>query len=410
MAITGRGWELFVKRESIQKSASKIRSLGRYQVFLNGAEVGGLSGYMCESPGPGDNQHANNGKRIEPGRYPLWTQFGRYRSIGYSQDLSVPGDAPMPGILIQGTGERTGILIHPGHPPTLYLSSTGCFNPTGPLSADQTMEYFDSRGRVIDLIESLRRFAPTAFLHEVMTRIAEAYLIVEGEPKESIVASPVRHLVTDTVIVEPASLPLSKSAALTCARWLMSNYGGQLQAAVRGRPYNTEHLCAIICQETAYKWLKWTSTLTPKTIVERCVFDASGDYPGTTRGAFPKNTADFKAAYGAELTTLLVEEANITRRLQGWDDKPWVYKGYGIFQYDLQHININPDFFREKQWYDFSICLNRACKELDDKLVASKGDLWDAIRRYNGSGAAAQQYASNVKIFTAYCKEAMDNQ
>jgi len=409
MAITGRGWELFVKRESIQKLASKMRSYGRYQVFLDGAEVAGLSGYMCESAGPGDNQHANNGKRIEPGRYPLWTQFGRYRSIGYSQDSSVPGDAPMPGILIQGTGKRTGILIHPGHPPTLYLSSTGCFNPTSPLSADQTMEYFDSRGRVIDLIESLRQFAPVAFSHEVMTRIAGAYLIVEGEPMETAVASQVRRLAAAAAIAEPASLPLSKSAALTCARWLMSNFGDPLRAAVRSKPYKTEHLCAIVCQETAYKWLKWTSTQTPKTIIERCVFDASGDYPGTTRGAFPKNSADFKAVYGAELTKLLIEEANITRRLQGWDDKTWVYKGYGIFQYDLQHIKTDPDFFRERQWYDFSICLNRACKELDDKLVASNGDLWDAIRRYNGSGKAAQQYASNVKIFTAYCKEVTSN-
>lgn len=85
------------------------------------------------------------------------------------------------------------------------------------------------------------------------------------------------------------------------------------------------------------------------------------------------------------------------------------YKGYGIFQYDLQHTKSDFYFFRERQLYDFSMGLNRACKELDDKLVASNGDLWDAIRRYNGSGKSAQQYASNVKIFTAYCKEVTSN-
>ncbi|WP_433766613.1 hypothetical protein [Pseudomonas putida] len=405
MAITGQGWELLVQRESVQKSGGKKRTYGRYQVFLDGAEVAELSGNMCESPGPGDNKRANNGKRIEPGRYPIWTQFGRYRSIGYSQNLSVPGDAPMPAILIAATEKRTGILIHPGHPPTLYLSSTGCFNPTSPLTADQTMEYFDSRRRVVDLIESLRQFAPDAFKHEVMSRIQGAYLVVEGEPAESVAAPPARRVGAALAIAEPASLPLSKKAALACADWLMTNFGEQLKAAVRAKPYKTEHLCAIVCQETAFKWLKWTDTHTSETIIERCVFDASGDFPGSPRGAFPKNTAEFEARYGADLTNMLIEEANKSRRLQGWGDKPWVYKGYGIFQYDLQHIKNAPDFFREKQWYDFSICLNRACMELDEKLVASGGELWGAIRRYNGQGKAAEQYASNVKVFTAYCKE-----
>ncbi|MGR9079519.1 hypothetical protein ACU8L5_25415 (plasmid) [Rhizobium leguminosarum] len=119
----------------------------------------------------------------------------------------------------------------------------------------------------------------------------------------------------------------------------------------KGKPYEVEHLCAIVCQETAYKWLKWIGKHPTKTIIERCVFDASGGYAGTSRSAFPKNTAAFRKRFGKKLTDLLIEEANITRRLQDYGDQVWVYKGYGIFQYDLQHIESDESFFSERKWY-----------------------------------------------------------
>ena len=407
MPAAGRVWQLVVRREGIQKSGAAKRTYGSYQVLIDGSDVG-LSGHMCERDGPGDNSRARNGKRIEAGTYPLWTQFGKYRTIGYSTDIHTPGARPMPGIGVEATGRRTGILIHPGHPPTLYLSSIGCFNPTAPLTADQTMEYFDSRNRVVGLIESLRSFAPSAFAHQVMTRIAGASLKVVGEPENVLTDAPnVAIALAAETIVEPDSLPISKSASMDCARWLASNFGPALRRATTGKAYKIEHLCGIVCQETAYKWLKWTETKTPKEIVERCVFDASGDYPGAPRSAFPRNTAEFRAKYGAAFTDMLINEANLTRRLQGWGDKQWIYKGYGIFQYDLQHVRTDPDFFTQKQWCDFAKCLDRVGKELDARLVDSGGDLWDAIRRYNGSGAAAQRYAANVKTFTRYCKEAL---
>ena len=91
--------------------------------------------------------------------------------------------------------------------------------------------------------------------------------------------------------------------------------------------------------------------------------------------------------------------------MQGWGDKSWVYKGYGIFQYDLQHVKSDEAFFTEKKWYSFDECLLRCCRELDSKLAATHGDLWKAIKRYNGSGPAAEHYMQNVKVFTDYCAE-----
>jgi hypothetical protein len=282
---------------------------------------------MCECVGPGDNQHAGNGKRIEKGRYPLWTQFGRYRSMGYSTNTTVPADGHMPGIRLEGTGNRIGILIHPGHPPKLYLSSIGCLNPTTALAPHDVMDFWDSRRRVIALLDDLRDFAPDAFAHETANRIARNFAVIDGEPTASTTTSP-----ATLAAIEPPDLPISETAARKTAEWLMENFGRALKDAVRGKAYKKKHLSAIVCQETAYKWLKWADNFTPAQILGLCVFDASGDYPGTSRSAFPKNTAAFRQRYGTQFTGMLIEEANKARRVQGWDNKQWVYKGYGIFQ------------------------------------------------------------------------------
>jgi hypothetical protein len=269
------------------------------------------------------------------------------------------------------------------------------------------MNFWDSRSRTIALIDSLKSFDPTAFQHEdTSTHIRNAWAVIDGEPMNLLRAPDPRLLAAEARLAEPASLPISKVAALKCAHWLIDNFRAQLEEAVEGKAYRVKHLCAIVCQETAYKWLKWTDQHDVETIVARCVFDASGDVPGTRRGVFPVNTAAFRARYGNQFTKLLIEEANETRRMQGLSDKNWVYKGYGIFQYDLQNVRTDEAFFRQKLWYSFKTCLDRCCcKELDGKLVATRGNLWRAIKAYNGSGPAAERYAANVKVFTTYCAE-----
>jgi hypothetical protein len=77
MPIAATGWELNVTRLGLQLSGSRQRTYGTYQVYHDGQPIAGLSGNVCECIGPGDNTVAQNGKRIEQGRYPLWSQFGR---------------------------------------------------------------------------------------------------------------------------------------------------------------------------------------------------------------------------------------------------------------------------------------------------------------------------------------------
>jgi hypothetical protein len=206
MAISGQGWELHLQRLGMHKRGSHVRTYGRYQVYIDGTAVPSLTGFICERPGPGDNKTRNNRKRIEAGTYPLWTQFGAYRSIGYSTDQEVPGDPPMPAILLRATGKRTGILIHPAHPPDLYLSSVGCLNPTRQIGPDDVIDFWDSRRRVIALLKSLRAFTPAAFKHETSTRIKDASIVIEGEPTKRLAAPPGPAVMSAHTALLPADL------------------------------------------------------------------------------------------------------------------------------------------------------------------------------------------------------------
>jgi|SRR5215472_5822422 len=184
MPITGAGWEFHVERLGIHKSGARTRTYGTYQAFLDGQPIAALSGNVCESPGPGENDTPatpDKPRRIVQGRYPLSTQFGdHYATIGFTTEH--PDQHPMPGLLLNNTGHRSAILIHPGHPPTLYLSSIGCLNLTKPLQPDDVMDFLESRSRVIAVINSLANFAAGAFAHRTPTPIANAAIVIDGEP------------------------------------------------------------------------------------------------------------------------------------------------------------------------------------------------------------------------------------
>lgn len=200
-------------------------------------------------------------------------------------------------------------------------------------------------------------------------------------------------------------LPLSKSQAISAVTWIKTNFKDQLEEAVKDTPYSIDTLCGIACQETACVWLSWINNKTPDEILKLCVFDASGDFPDTNRGAFPKNTSAFRAVYGDALTEEFITEANNSRHARGYGNKEWVYKGYGIFQYDLQNIKTDEDFFVKKEWYSMAACLDKVMSLLKTKAAANGNDMFKTIKAYNGRGTAAENYANNVTIFISYSKE-----
>jgi hypothetical protein len=185
-------WELRIQRIGIHRSQGQERTYGSYSVRINGAAAPGLSGFVCESPGPGDNSTPGNAKRVEAKRYKLWTQFGgvKYQSKGYATSTTITRKLKMPGFLLDegDTRFRTDILVHPGHPaeegdpPFSFLSSVGCINLTSEIGPHDDMNFWDSRERVIALLDSLEAFAPAAFTPTVRTLIPNAFAVIEGEP------------------------------------------------------------------------------------------------------------------------------------------------------------------------------------------------------------------------------------
>jgi hypothetical protein len=223
----------------------------------------------------------------------------------------------------------------------------------------------------------------------------------EGEPDPLAGEGPPQSASAHAESRSALDLPIGRNDAIKVSAWMKANFGGAMATAAQGTPFTVEHLCAIVCQETAYFWKDLVGKLPAAELLERCVLDASGDYPGTSRRAFPVNTQAFRARYGDGLTDMLIDEANKTRALRRYGPKAWVYKGYGIFQYDLQHIVRDEAFFRERQWARFEVCLAKAMGELKEKYAAT-GDVWKAIRAYNGAGPAAEAYARNVAQFYAW--------
>lgn len=201
------------------------------------------------------------------------------------------------------------------------------------------------------------------------------------------------------------TLPISLNAANEAKTWLLSHFHINIEQAIEGTDFTVNLICAIACQETAQRWLLWIDKYDPETILQRCVFDASGDFPNTSRSAFPKNAADFHNKYGDEFTDMLISEGNKMRAMpqpgdaNGYNPSHFLYKGYGIFQYDLQAVLTDELFFRNKLWYNIDECCKRCIQELKSKQKRIGNDIWAIVKAYNGSGQAAENYSNNVKQF-----------
>ncbi|MFT0859823.1 hypothetical protein [Ancylobacter sp. G4_0304] len=177
-------WEIRIVRfvEQRRDSDGKRRTVGRYQVYHDGVAQPHplLSGATAESRGPGANAPKGNGRRVEPGRYPLWTQNGtKYKTIDYSPSLN-QASIPRPGIELGNTAERKEILIHPG---IGFLASIGCINLCSSLPhANEPIDYAGSRQRVIAVIDDMRAFLHSHFPTQNGKAITDAFAVIDGEP------------------------------------------------------------------------------------------------------------------------------------------------------------------------------------------------------------------------------------
>lgn len=179
-------------------------------------------------------------------------------------------------------------------------------------------------------------------------------------------------------------------------KWFKDQFKTKIEAGVGGTPFSLDLVTAIATQETRYIWGRLYKTLPLAEVLKLCASDII-DAPG--RDPFPKNKADLLGApRGDEMFTIAREALiSLARHLPEFrkyatDDFPNKFcRGYGIFQYDLQFYEDNPDFFLGKRWYDFDECLRLLVKELKD-----------ALRRAYGPGKSTLTDEEMVYVAIAY--------
>jgi hypothetical protein len=177
-------WEIHILRHSEQRRQSdgKRRTIGTYQVFHNGVAQTGpdMSGIVAESRGPGANTPAENGRRVEAGRYQLATQAGtKYVTLNFTSKQNHTA-IPRPGIELLGTEPRSEILIHPG---IGFLASVGCLNLCTSLpNSEEPITFLSSRRRVISVIDDMRAFLGARFPSHNGRPIPDAFAVIAGEP------------------------------------------------------------------------------------------------------------------------------------------------------------------------------------------------------------------------------------
>jgi hypothetical protein len=132
------------------------------------------------------------------------------------------------------------------------------------------------------------------------------------------------------------------------------------------------------------------------------------------RGAFPRDTRTFKKdrRFG-DLSAALIAVCDESRRARGYRATGNLLYGYGLFQYDLQHIESDAAFWsdtlpgasRPGLWGDVGACTDRFVTELNEKIKHHPGDLKAAIAAYNGRGPNARAYAQIVMKFRDFAAQ-----
>lgn len=155
-------------------------------------------------------------------------------------------------------------------------------------------------------------------------------------------------------------------------RWFKSQFQSKIEAAVQDTPFTLDMLTAIACQETGYIWNILRKQLEPPEVLALCVGDTLDADKG--RRAFPRTKADLIAKpNGREMFDIarkaLLDLAKYIPAFQGAASNPNKFcHGFGIFQYDLQFFLVDPDYFLQKRYADFGVCLAKAIEELKSKL------------------------------------------
>jgi hypothetical protein len=155
-------------------------------------------------------------------------------------------------------------------------------------------------------------------------------------------------------------------------RWFKTQFGAKIADGFKGTPFTVDMAAAIAVQETFSDcWGLVYKTKPVDVVLRLCVGDTL-DFPN--RKAFPRERSELTAeAFDVARQALLdIAQFNHAYAKAAENHNKFCH-GYGIFQYDIQFIKEDPDFFIKRGWHDFDQCLAKLIKELKAAMTRAYG-------------------------------------
>ncbi len=160
-------------------------------------------------------------------------------------------------------------------------------------------------------------------------------------------------------------------------RWFKEQFHTEIEAALPGTPFSLDMLTALACQETGSIWpVLRKRDLSVTRILELCVGDSRDGNSKPPRRAFPATKAQLLNVTGGQKMFELARQAlvDMSKFIPGFTSSaknPAKFcHGFGIFQLDLQFFRVDSEYFLEKRYANFSVCLKKCLDELTLKMNA----------------------------------------
>jgi hypothetical protein len=155
-------------------------------------------------------------------------------------------------------------------------------------------------------------------------------------------------------------------------RWFKDTFHEPIERALAGTPFTLDLVTAIAAQETGHIWGPLHGRLPLDELLAICVGDTLDADKG--RRAFPRTRGDLVGVPNGERMFAVARDALVRMAAHvpsfaGVARRPHKFcHGFGIFQLDLQFFREDPDYFLERRWHRFDVCLANCVRELRAKL------------------------------------------
>jgi hypothetical protein len=154
--------------------------------------------------------------------------------------------------------------------------------------------------------------------------------------------------------------------------WFKREFATPIAAGVQGTPFHLDFLAAVAVQETFEVWGRAFKTKPTSEILKICVGDILDASGGRNASAFPQNRAVLEQAKRGPEMFKIARQAFVDMAEVATEYKKYLKNqnkfchAFGIFQYDIQAYIHDPDYFLNKDWFDFSKCLQKCLAELHE--------------------------------------------